>query len=60
MSIQRTICKAMEEFRQDDNGATSIEYALLGGILSIAIIAAVTAVGTTLSTSFSTVESGFN
>jgi pilus assembly protein Flp/PilA len=35
-------------FLQDEEGATAIEYGLIAGLISVAIIAAVTLVGTNL------------
>jgi pilus assembly protein Flp/PilA len=37
---------------EDESGATAIEYALIAMCISIAIIAAASAVGTSLSTTF--------
>ena len=42
---------------KNSKGATAIEYGLLAALISIAAIAAMTAVGTNLSTAFSTVAS---
>jgi len=42
---------------QDESAVTGIEYALIGGLISVAIIAAVTAVGSDLSTAFNYVGS---
>ncbi len=42
-------------FMSDESGATAIEYGLLAALISIAAIAAMNAVGTSLSTAFSTV-----
>jgi pilus assembly protein Flp/PilA len=42
-------------FMSDESGATAIEYGLLAALISIAAIAAMSAVGTNLSTAFSTV-----
>lgn len=42
---------------KDESGATAIEYGLLAALISIAAIAAMTAVGTKLSTTFSSVAS---
>ena len=39
----------------DTSGATAIEYALIASLISIVIITGLTAVGTTLSTFFSSV-----
>jgi pilus assembly protein Flp/PilA len=44
-------------FLKDESGATAIEYGLLAALISVAAIVAMQAVGTALSTSFSTVES---
>lgn len=49
----------MRQFAADRRGATSIEYALIASLLSIVILGAVTTMGTTLSTFFSSVASGF-
>jgi pilus assembly protein Flp/PilA len=42
---------------RDRNGATAIEYGLIAALISVVIIAAVTTVGTRLSSTFSTVAS---
>jgi pilus assembly protein Flp/PilA len=42
------------DFARDESGATAIEYGLLAALISIAAIAAMSAVGTGLSTTFST------
>jgi pilus assembly protein Flp/PilA len=42
-------------FLNDESGATAIEYGLLAALISVAAIVAITAVGTSLSTTFSTV-----
>ena len=60
MGIQKLIWESAARFRQDENGATAIEYALVGGLISIVIVAAVTSIGNTLSGNFSQVVSGFN
>jgi pilus assembly protein Flp/PilA len=45
----------MTRFIQDQNGATAIEYGLIAALISVAIITAVTLVGSKLKTTFSTV-----
>jgi len=40
---------------RDDNGATAIEYALVAGLISIVIVAALTLSGTSLKSIFNTV-----
>jgi pilus assembly protein Flp/PilA len=44
-------------FVADETGATAIEYGLIVALIAIAIITAVTAVGTNLKTKFSSVGS---
>ncbi len=43
-------------FLADQSGATAIEYALIAAGISLAIIAAVNGLGSTLNTSFSTIN----
>ncbi|MFN2426749.1 MAG: Flp family type IVb pilin [Candidatus Binatia bacterium] len=45
----------ISSFLKDESGATAIEYGLLAALISVAAIVAMTAVGTSLSTTFSTV-----
>ena len=44
-------------FIRDESGATAIEYGLIAALIAVVIIGAVTAVGTKLSTTFTTVSS---
>lgn len=41
---------------RDESGATAIEYGLIAALISVVIIAAITAVGTQLSTTFNTIS----
>lgn len=45
-------------FLKDERGATSIEYAIIAGMLSIAIVVAVNAIGTSLNTGFESLSAG--
>jgi pilus assembly protein Flp/PilA len=45
-------------FLKDDSGATAIEYAIIGGSLSIVILAAVSSIGTSVSSVFTSVAGG--
>ena len=45
------------KFVADESGATAIEYALIASLIAVAIIAAVTAVGTHLQNTFNEVSS---
>lgn len=47
---------AIVRFLSDSSGATAIEYGLIAAGISIAIIATVYALGTTLNTTFNTVN----
>jgi pilus assembly protein Flp/PilA len=42
----------------DESGATAIEYGLIAALIAVVIIGAVTAVGTSLSTTFTSVSTG--
>ena len=48
--------KAFRNFAIDESGATAIEYGLIAALIAVVIIGAVTAVGTHLSTTFTTVS----
>ena len=45
-------------FLKDETGATAIEYAIIAGGISIVIVMAVQAIGTSLNTTFTSVASG--
>lgn len=49
--------KMISRFIKNEDGATAIEYGLIAALIAVAIIAAVSAVGTKLETTFSTIES---
>jgi pilus assembly protein Flp/PilA len=44
-------------FIKNDSGTTAIEYAIIGGMLSIVIVAAVTGIGSSVNTTFTSVQS---
>jgi pilus assembly protein Flp/PilA len=46
----------LARFLSDEAGATAIEYGLIAAGISVAIIAAVTALGSNLNTTFSSVS----
>ncbi len=43
-------------FIEDDSGATAIEYGLIAALISVAIIVAITALGTELSAVFTNIQ----
>ena len=47
-------------FLKNDSGATSIEYAIIAGSLSIVIVLVVSSIGSSLITMFTSVQAGFN
>lgn len=42
----------LKRFLKDEDGVTAIEYGLIAALIAVAIIAAITAVGSNLSTIF--------
>ena len=48
------------QFRNDESGATSIEYALIAVGITVAIVTAVLAVGSAVQSDFSAVQRAFN
>ena len=47
--------KMLSQFVKDESGATAIEYGLIAALVSIAAIGALTAVGTQLQATFTSV-----
>lgn len=47
-------------FAKDESGATAIEYGLIAGLISIAIVTAASALGTDLSSLFTRVSGELN
>lgn len=45
----------IQNFRNDESGATAIEYGLIAALIAVVIIAAVTTVGTELQKTFTTI-----
>ena len=50
----------LAQFVSDDDGATAIEYGLIAALVSVAAIGALTAMGNSLSTMFSTVATALS
>ena len=48
--------KNIISFIKNEEGATAIEYGLIAALISVAAIAAMTALGTTLSATFTSVQ----
>ena len=47
----------LKKFFKEEDGVTAIEYGLIAALIAVAIIVAVTAVGTGLNNTFTTVSS---
>ena len=50
----------LNRFVADESGATAIEYGLIAGLIAVAIIGAVTTVGTSLTAKFTRVSTTLN
>ncbi len=48
--------KLFARFAKNESGATAIEYGLIASLISVAIIGAITTVGTSLTATFGTVS----
>ena len=46
----------LSRFVRDESGATAIEYGLIAALIAVAIIGVLSALGTSLTTTFSTVS----
>ncbi len=47
-----TITRSMKQFIQDEDGVTAIEYGLIACLIAVAIITAVTTIGSNLNVVF--------
>jgi pilus assembly protein Flp/PilA len=50
----------MIQFINDENGATAIEYGLIAALIAVVIIGAVSALGTSVSSTFDTISSALS
>ncbi len=50
----------INKFIEDESGATAIEYGLIAALVSVAAMAALSGMGTSLSAVYGTVSSGMN
>jgi len=56
-SKDSTMKNLFARFAKDESGATAIEYGLIAGLIGVVIIGAVTTLGTSINTKFSTIGS---
>ncbi len=52
--------KTLVRFAKCESGATAIEYGLIAALISVAIIGVVSNVGTSLNTTFQSIDDGLN
>jgi len=56
----KAVWKNIQQFLQDEEGVTAIEYALIAALIAVVIIGAVTLVGTEVESTFYTIASALN
>jgi pilus assembly protein Flp/PilA len=59
-AMQRSVAAKLRRFFENETGATAIEYALLASGVAGVIVAAVTAMGTSIQGMYQSVSNGFN
>lgn len=52
----KNIYNSIRTFAQDEEGATAVEYGVMVGLIAVAIIITVAAIGTQLNTLFTTIK----
>jgi pilus assembly protein Flp/PilA len=55
--LETEVQKAISTFLRNESGATAIEYGLIAALIAVVIIGALTAVGTSLSSTFTNISS---
>ena len=48
--------KFVTRFLKDESGATAIEYGLIAALIAVVLVGALTAVGSSLNTTFTTIK----
>jgi pilus assembly protein Flp/PilA len=54
-----SLMSTIRRFARDENGATAIEYAMIAAGIAVAVVATVTALGSSVSAMFTTVKSAY-
>ena len=52
--------KLLNRFRNDESGTSAIEYAIIASGIFLVIVTSVSSIGTKLSTTFSTIDTGIS
>lgn len=55
-AIKRPFGESLKSFLKNEQGATAIEYGLIASVISIAIVASVTDIGSKVAAKFSNIE----
>jgi pilus assembly protein Flp/PilA len=55
-SLAHAVSKKLEALRADTSGVTAIEYGLIAGFISVAVIGALTLIGGSLTTLFTSIQ----
>jgi len=58
--MENVVRSLIKKFVANESGATAIEYGLIAALIAVVIITGVTAVGTSLSTTFNTLSGKLN
>ncbi len=56
----KSLTTQIGRFFCEEDGVTAIEYALIASLIALVIVGAVTAIGTSLNSTFGQVAAGFN
>jgi pilus assembly protein Flp/PilA len=57
---EKIMTRFVHRFLQDQSAATTIEYAVIAGFLSIAVVTVVAGLGSNLKAKFASVQTAFN
>ena len=55
-----TFLKNLSALAKDERGVTALEYGLIAGLVAVVIVTSVTALGTKLNTTFTTITNALN
>ncbi len=59
MQKHRSLALTFRRFLKDERGATAIEYAMIAAGIAVAVVATVTALGSSVTAMFTTVKSAY-
>jgi pilus assembly protein Flp/PilA len=59
-TLQTYLLQLINRFRKEEEGAALVEYGMLVGLIAVICVVAVTALGTEISTAFSTIANALS